>query len=86
MAEASFYGALRVIAIVILTYYLIKFLFRLLAPMIFKQVVRKAEQKFHEQQQTMYERQQQQQQHTVTPDKPKDKKKIGEYIDYEELE
>lgn len=84
MAEASFFGTLRVIAIIILVYYLIKFLFRLLAPVILQQVVRKAEQNFHQHQQNMHERQEQQ--YSKASEKPREKKKIGEYIDYEEIE
>lgn len=85
MAEASFSSVLRTLAIIILVFYALKFLFRLLAPYIFQQVVRKAGENFQQQQQNMYERQQQQQ-YAETPEKPKEKKKVGEYIDYEELE
>jgi len=84
IAEASFSGTLRVIAIIILSYYLIKFLFRLLAPYLLQQVVKKAEQNFYEHQQNMHNNQQQQ--YNTPPEKPREKKKIGEYIDYEELE
>lgn len=83
MAEASFTGTLRVIAIIILSYYLLKFLFRLLAPIIIQQVAKKAEQNFHNYQQNMYNRQEQ---YNNPPEKPKEKKKVGEYIDYEELD
>ena len=84
IAEASFSGTLRVIAIIILSYYLLKFLIRIFAPILIQQVVKKAEQNFYEQQQNMHNRQQG---YTDTAsDKPKEKKKVGEYIDYEELE
>lgn len=83
MAEASFTGTLRVIAIIILTYYLLKFLLRLLAPVILQQVAKKAERSFHEYQQNMYNRQEQ---YNAPPEKPAEKKKVGEYIDYEELD
>jgi hypothetical protein len=84
MAEASFSGTLRVIAIIILSYYLLKFLFRIFAPILIQQVVKKAERNFYEQQQNMYNRQQEYADNT--PEKPKEKKKVGEYIDYEEIE
>jgi hypothetical protein len=84
MAEASFSGTLRVIAIIILSYYLLKFLFRIFAPILIQQVVKKAERNFYEQQQSMYNRQQDYA--GTTPEKPKEKKKVGEYIDYEEIE
>lgn len=85
MAEASFSSVLRTLLIIILVFYALKFLFRLLAPYIFQQVVKKAGENFQQQQQNMYERQQQQQ-YAQAPEKPKEKKKVGEYIDYEELE
>jgi len=83
MQTASLAGILRTLVIIILIYYAVKFLFRLLAPIILDQAVKKA-------QQNMYERQQQytnaQQPHNFPPDKPKVKEKVGEYIDYEEID
>lgn len=84
MQTASFAGILRTLFILILIYYAIKFLFRLLAPIILEQAVKKA-------QQNMYDRQQQynnmqQQPYNATSEKPKEKKKVGEYIDYEEID
>jgi hypothetical protein len=84
IAEASFYSVLRTICIIILIYYALKFLLRIFAPILIQQVVKKAEQNFYEQQQNMYNRQQQQ--HDAPAQKPQEKKKVGEYIDYEELE
>lgn len=83
MVEASFTGILRTIAIMILVYYAVKFLLRLFAPVIVQQVVKKAEQNFYQQQQ-----QYSQQQHNTNDkqDKAAEKKKVGEYIDYEEID
>ncbi len=90
MDTASFSGTIRTIVILILVYYLLKFLFRLLAPVIVQQVVKKAGQSFQEHQQQQYQQYQQhnQQQPTgnIKSDKPREKKKVGEYIDYEEIE
>ena len=84
MQTASLAGILRTLVILILIYYAIKFLFRLLAPIILEQAVKKA-------QQNMYDKQQQynnmqQQPYNAPPEKPKEKKKVGEYIDYEEID
>lgn len=96
MDIASFAGILRTIAILILIYYAAKFLLRLFAPMILQQVAKKAEQNFYQQQQ--YNQQQynrnQQQQHNTTQQQNKvksdkkynDNKKVGEYIDFEEID
>jgi hypothetical protein len=84
METASFTGLLKVLFWLIVSYYAIKFLFRLFAPMLVEQAVKKA-------QQTMYERQQQQYSAPRKPERapeerPREKKKVGEYIDYEEID
>lgn len=84
METASFTGFIKVLFWLIVSYYAIKFLFRLLAPMLVEQAVKKA-------QQTMYERQQQQysaprQPERPVEERPSEKKKVGEYIDYEEID
>jgi len=85
MALASFSGILRTIIILILIFYLIKFLFRIFAPIILQKVVQKAQQGFQHQQQNM-QYGNRGPQHTTVEEKPKEKKKVGEYIDYEEIE
>ncbi|MCW4468048.1 DUF4834 family protein [Flavobacterium sp. MFBS3-15] len=85
MDTASFSGFLRTIAILILVYYAIRIAFRLLAPVLVQQVVKKAQQNFYDQQQNM-QQQYQQQSGTSSAEKPKEKKKVGEYIDFEEIE
>jgi hypothetical protein len=84
MATASLYGTLRIIVILILIYYAIKFLFRLLAPVIIQQVVKKAEQNLQDLHQQQYNQNRQQADYNQA--KPQEKKKVGEYIDYEEIE
>ncbi|MEL1245799.1 DUF4834 domain-containing protein [Flavobacterium sp. DGU11] len=84
MVTASFTGFLKTIAILILVYYAVKYLLKVFAPVIIQQVVKKAEQSFYEQQQNA--QQPQQQAYANTSDRPKEKKKVGEYIDFEEIE
>lgn len=81
MDTASFTGFLKTLAILILIYYGIRIAFRLLAPVLVQQVVKKAQQNFHDQQQ-----QYQQQANPTASEKPREKKKVGEYIDFEEIE
>jgi hypothetical protein len=85
MVMASFTGILRTIIIMILIFYAIKFLLRIFAPVIIQQVVKKAGQNFYEQQQNARETPQQHA-YTNTNDRPREKKKVGEYIDYEEID
>lgn len=90
METASFTNFIRTIIWIVLIYYAIKFFFKLFGPVILQQVVKKAGQNFQQQyqQQQNYQHEQQQQQNFTSPkqDKPHEKKKVGEYIDYEEIE
>lgn len=82
MQEASFNGFFKTLLGIVIFYYVFKFLARLFLPHLAKKVVEKAQEKFEQQQQ-----QYQNQQHTTTRnDIPREKKKVGEYIDYEEVE
>lgn len=86
MNEASFIGFARTILIIIVVYYLIKFLFRIFFPLFMKYMLQKAEsnlqQQFRNQNQTTSDFQKNQQ----TTQNPKAKKVVGEYIDYEEID
>ncbi len=90
METASFNNFIRTIIWIVLIYYAIKFFIKLFGPMIFQAAVKKAGQNFqqHYQQQQHYQHEQPQQQNFTPPkqDKPHEKKKVGEYIDYEEIE
>lgn len=88
METASFTGFIKTLFWLILAYYAVKFLIRMFAPMLLQQVVKKAEQNFQQHQQQQYNHSQQQQQAYTAPkqEMPKEKKKVGEYIDYEEIE
>ena len=63
---------------------------RLLAPYLFQEMVKKAGQNFQQQQQQYQKHQQQQskqsKQQATNFDKPQERKKVGEYIDFEEIE
>ena len=91
MDHASFSGTLRVIFYMIAFYYIFKFLARLFFPVLVKKAVEKAAQNFEQQQ-----RQYQGYQNANKPnndeiiydnksDKPRETKKVGEYIDFEEI-
>jgi len=94
LQEASLQGFVRTILIIVGIYYAFKFLMRLLAPYLMKKMVEKAGANFKQQ----YEQFQQQQQPNYssknntenadpsTDKNPRSTKKIGEYIDYEEIE
>ena len=89
MVTASFTGLLKVIFWFIVIYYTIRFLARIFAPIILQQVVKKAGQHMYDRQQQYNQNNNQQQSYNAPPEtseKPKEKKKVGEYIDYEEIE
>jgi predicted Holliday junction resolvase-like endonuclease len=85
MEMASGSSLLRTLAIIILCYYLFKFLMRIFAPIIMQKAVNKMQEKMQEQ----YNKQQQQQQQNTTTQstqfQSKEKEKVGDYIDYEEI-
>ncbi len=88
METASFSGILRTILYIFAFYYIFKFLARIFFPILIKKAVEKAGQNFNQQQQSY-------QQYTTNNDEviydtrkenyPKSTKKVGEYIDFEEL-
>ena len=83
METASYTGLFKTIAYIIAFYYIFKFLARLFLPVVAKKVVEKATQQFQEQQQQY---QQQQKKQSATTEKPREKKIVGEYVDFEEIE
>nr|WP_296150084.1 DUF4834 family protein [uncultured Flavobacterium sp.] len=89
MQTASFLNLLETLLIIVLIYYGLKFLARLFFPIMVKTVVEKAQENFQQQQQN-YQRNQNTQDDFVNTnrksDKPRETKKVGEYIDYEEID
>lgn len=84
MQEASLSNLIEDIFVIVIIYYVIKFLARLFLPVLAKKVVQKAGEQFRQ-------HQEQQQQANSTPPTGKrdishETKKVGDYIDYEEVE
>lgn len=83
-------GVLRTIAIIILVIYGLRILGRLFAPFMLRYVAKKAEKRFSEQfkQHAQNQQQQQREGETVIDKGPtrKTTKKVGEYIDFEEVD
>ena len=90
METASFTGLIRAIVWILFIYYAFKIFFKLFGPAIFQSAVKRAEKNIFQQFQNQQQQQNQQytQQTNTAPkqDKPHEKKKVGEYIDYEELD
>jgi len=84
MQEASLSNLIQDIFVIVIIYYVIKFLAKLFLPVLAKKVVEKAGELFRQQQE------QQQQPSATSPkgkrDIPHETKKVGDYIDYEEIE
>ena len=96
MDTASAAGLIKTIVYIIVGYYVIKFLARLLFPVVVRKVVSKAEESFKQQYQANqqhynYHTKQQTSKDEIILDtarsnNPKSTKKVGEYVDYEEIE
>jgi DNA integrity scanning protein DisA with diadenylate cyclase activity len=93
MQEASILGFIKTLIYIIAIYYIIKFLAKLFLPMLVKKVVQKAGENFEKQQQ---EPQGYSWQKTANSDKiiidatnakkSRETKKVGEYVNYEEID
>ncbi len=88
MQEASFTGLLRVLLIIMLVYYILKFIGRYLLPLFIHRTVSKMEARMREQQEA--NKPQGKVGETVIDRKPSHYKETpqdkGEYIDYEEVD
>lgn len=94
--EASVMGLLKTVLIILLVYFGFKILARLFAPLLLRFVAKKAEQKFGQQfggfQNQANQRQQQKHKEgeTVIDKMPNQNRssnsKVGEYVDYEEID
>ena len=81
METASMPSLFKTLLWIVAFYYIFKFLARLFLPVVAKKVVEKATEQFQQQQQ-----QQQQKAQQDKTDKPKEKKIVGDYVDFEEIE
>ena len=93
MQEASFSNFIRTVFYILMFYYLFKFLARLFLPMLVKKAVEKAGENFQKQQQyaqdTAWKRARNNDEviYKATDAKnPRETKKVGDYVDYEEIE
>ena len=93
MQEASFNGFIKAIFYIIAFYYIFKFLARLFLPVIVKKVVEKAGKNFQNQQQngqgSSWQRTPNNDEviiDTSDAKKSRETKKVGEYVDYEEID
>lgn len=91
LQTASLYGFVRTILIILLVYYGIKILSRIFAPYLMRYMSKKMQQKFEGQfRQQQNQTQQQKEGETVIDKVPNressSNKKVGEYIDYEEID
>lgn len=89
--EASFSGFIKTLFIIILIIFGLRVLMRVLAPYMMKYFLRKIEKKFggqFQQAQSQYQRKTQESQtiNNNSQTNPQSKKKVGEYIDYEEVD
>ena len=93
MQEASILGFIKTLIYIIAIYYIIKFLARLFLPLLVKKVVQKAEESLQQQQQNAqrYSWQKKSKTNEIIIDtanakKSRETKKVGEYVNYEEIE
>jgi hypothetical protein len=93
MQTASFSGFIEMVFFMIAFYYIFKFLYRLFLPLLVKKVVEKAGQNFqqHQQraQQTTWKKTPNNQEiiiDTANSKNPRETKKVGDYVDYEEID
>ena len=95
MQEASFSGLIKAIFYMIAFYYIFKFLARIFLPVLVKKAVEKAGENFQRQQQYSQDNSWQQTRNTTKDEiiidtanakNPRETKKVGDYVDYEEID
>ena len=95
MDQADFSGFLKTIIIILFIYYFIKFSMRLFGPYIMKKAMNKVQENFQKKAEDFYNQSQSggfdfsnanQTQNQSSKVNLKEKKKVGEYIDYEEID
>jgi hypothetical protein len=93
MQTASFTGFIKALFYMVAFYYIFKFLAKLFLPLLVKKVVEKAGQNFQQQQQysqdNSWKKTQNQDEviyNTANAKNPRETKKVGDYVDYEEID
>ena len=94
MQEASFSGLMRAILYMIAFYYIFKFLAKIFLPVLVKKAVEKAGENFQRQQQYGQDNSWQRKHtnndeiiiNTANAKNPRETKKVGDYVDYEEID
>ena len=88
MQTASIIGLVKTLLIIYLFYYLIKLLFRILSPFIFKSIINKVNNRYNSDKfnSTSVQREGETVIDKKTNKKPKNDSHIGEYVDFEELD
>ncbi len=93
MQEASFTSFIRTLFYIMAFYYIFKFLARLFFPIVVKKVVEKASENFQKQQQKAQGNSWQKTPNndeiiinTSNVKNPRETKKVGDYVDYEEID
>lgn len=90
MEMASFTGFFRAILIIILVWYAFKFLARIFGPMLVQKAASKMQEKMQQKMSEQMRNQapfgNQNNSQTSKPEFPKEKKKVGEYVDFEEVD
>jgi hypothetical protein len=93
MQTASFTGFIKTLFYIVAFYYIFKFLAKLLLPLLVKKVVQKAGENFQQQQQqsqdTSWKKANSSDEviyNTSNSKKPRETKKVGDYVDYEEID
>lgn len=94
MQEASFSGLMKAIVYMVAFYYIFKFLARIFLPVLVKKAVEKAGENFSRQQQYNQDNSWQKTRtnndeiiiNTANAKNPRETKKVGDYVDYEEID
>lgn len=93
MQDASFVGFIKTIIYIVAIFYIVKFLARLFLPILVKKVVQKAGENFQKQQQNAqdnsWERKPNNDEIIIdvsNAKKSRETKKVGDYVDYEEID
>ena len=93
MQTASFTGFIKAIFYIIAFYYIFRFLAKIFMPLLIKKVVEKAGQNMQQQQQRQQQNTWQSARNkeeviinTANAKNPRETKKVGDYVDYEEID